>query len=65
MGTLLDRIMSSGGNPALVLDADGRQLVGIVTTADIERAAAFRIAGRQTQRVGSSQPPVDGGPGIL
>jgi Zn-dependent protease/predicted transcriptional regulator len=65
MGTLLDRIMSSGGNPALVLDADGRQLLGIVTTADIERAVNFGIAGRQPQRAGGSQSAVDGGPEIL
>ena len=65
MGMLLDRIMSSGGNPALVLDADGHQLLGIVTTTDIERAVNFGIAGRQRQRARASQSPVDGGPGIL
>ncbi len=65
MGTLLDRIMSSGGHPALVLDPDGGQLVGIVTTEDIERAVAFGVGGRQPQRAGDSQPPVVGGTGIL
>ena len=57
MGTLLDRIMNSGGNPALVLDADGRRLVGIVTTEDIERAVAFGVAGRRPQRAGNSRAP--------
>jgi Zn-dependent protease len=47
MSELLERIASSGGHPALVLDTNNR-LVGIVTPADVQRAAAFNM-GRQPQ----------------
>jgi len=50
MSTLLERMASSGGNPALVLDTDNR-LTGIVTAADVQRAAAFTM-GRQPQNIG-------------
>lgn len=42
--TLLERMASSGGHPVLVLDANNR-LVGIVTAADLQRAAAFSVGG--------------------
>jgi len=50
MSTLLERMASSGGHPALVLDANNR-LAGIVTPADVQRAAAFTM-GRQPQSTG-------------
>ncbi len=50
MSTLLERMESSGGHPALVLDTNNR-LAGIVTPADVQRAAAFTM-GRQPQSTG-------------
>jgi Zn-dependent protease/CBS domain-containing protein len=50
MGAVLERMMSRGGNPVLVLDADNR-LAGIVTLSDIERAASFGV-GRWPENVG-------------
>jgi Zn-dependent protease/CBS domain-containing protein len=47
MSTVLERMMATGGNPALVLDADDR-LAGIVTLADVERASGL-AAVRQAQ----------------
>lgn len=51
MSTLLERMSSSGGAPALVLDASNR-LAGIVTAADVERAATFAV-GRPPQSTGA------------
>jgi Zn-dependent protease/predicted transcriptional regulator len=52
MNALLDRMLSKGGHPALVL-ADDDRLVGIVTTSDVDRAVAFRASRRGAVRAGS------------
>jgi Zn-dependent protease/CBS domain-containing protein len=50
MNVLLERMASSGGHPALVLDPDNR-LAGIVTAADVQRAAQLTM-GRQSKGTG-------------
>lgn len=42
LSTLLERMVAHEGHPAFVLDAD-RRLAGIVTLADVERAASFTM----------------------
>ncbi len=43
MVDLLDQMTSAGGSPAVVLDA-GERLVGVITLADVDRAAQRRAA---------------------
>lgn len=50
LGALLERMVAREGRPAFVLDADHR-LAGIVTLADVERAAAVG-QGRWTREAG-------------
>ncbi len=45
-GPLLPRIAAHGGHPAVVFDSTGR-LVGLVSLADLERAAAWATARRR------------------
>jgi len=59
MSALLERMTAKAGNPAFVLDRDDR-LAGIVTPADIERAAGLVARRAPPEAASPSDRPHNG-----